>query len=659
MKRLLKTALAALLTLAMLLASGTAVFADETVDIEKLNASEWMASIPGGAYISALNVPGTHDSGLSLASAGVSAFAQCQKLTITQQLEAGVRFFDIRLRYAGNPKKVGTKDEIKELYVCHGEGAVCCDGYITVKDKDGDSDTVHYTYEMVLDEMATFLEKHPTETIFYFVRNEYLSGDEKKSTSGDAMELNECYKDVLAYDDDIVAKRLAKSPVSEKTGKPQNEFVVLTPDAYDQNYYGDFYGKTMDECRGKLFRFQNEYGFGSMMNEGKFNDWDSSYNDKWNNLKPFFDTAPAQTLFVAKTLKYKNEKDEKSRGNVFRAAWTSCTGMYTYDENGNRTWNNIGIETIDFFDWVNNGKGFPTGGAEAKNMNRLLMDYKFDWGAYYGWIAMDMVTEDLARLIFQTNDFNNTGKVISKKEATYIKDIMGFCDLSYDDAVQLCYEYGYTPLQSRVNDNGKVCFDINPDGYPIVLGYTTTTDKTQAITDIVGRYDSNEPGDYKKVIVKNSLYNYFTRGAGWSTEDTYLFVSRNKSKAPIKELEIMYGTNPGTAAGMVSFDLDDDKPVGSNQAFNLQEGVEIDDKDIFIGLRMIREQAENNFATAFGTGNIIIVITCVAVLVLAVLLMIEKRKTRKLAAKSETLSAMLESKSDDGERFSTVEDLEK
>ena len=179
---------------------------------------------------------------------------------------------------------------------------------------------------------------------------------------------------------------------------------------------------------------------------------------------------------------------------------------------------------MDIFDWVNNGAGFPTGGQEAERLNPLLMDYGFDLGAYYGWIAMDMVTPDLARLIFQTNDFNQTGTVVSMKKTKYVKDVAGFCDLSYDDAVQLCYARGYTPIPARVNTNGRVCYDMNPDGYPIVIGYTTTTNRAEAATDIVGRYDDDEPGNYSLVTVYNSLRNNFTRGTGWFTESTYLFV---------------------------------------------------------------------------------------------------------------------------------------
>lgn len=599
MSKFLRTTVAFLLSIILLMSQGITLLADngsdekkDQVDIATLSASDWMGAIPDEAYVSSLNVPGSHDSGLHEASVGVALMAECQKLTIREQLEAGVRFFDIRLRYNGNPDKDTLEDAVDDLYVCHGQGKFCCNGYICIQADNERMEYVNYTYAMILDEMATFLEEHPTETIFYFTRYEYFNDEEKKNPSEKNKKYIQRFDEVMKYVEDSIEERFANGPKDPSTGRAQNDFAVLVPNPNPPDSitlkYEEFWSKTVGDCRGRIYRFQNEYGFGSMMNGSRFNDWDSAYNDKWDQLKPFFDTAPVQSLDTPKNTVYTTEEYEKTHKNqVFRAAWTSCTGMYTYDENGKKTWNNIGLETIDIFDWINNGVGIPTGGAEAYQLNKLLLRYPFKNGAYYGWIAMDMVTEELARVIFQTNDFNQTGKIDFVEEKTYIQDIRGFCDVSYDDAVQRCYGAGYTPLLVKMNDK-KPCYEINPKGYSIVLGYKTTTDPNEAITDIVGRYDSNEPGNYKKVIVKNSMYNNFTRGT-FFTKDTYLFVSRDKSHKPITSIQVMYECSTTVDDGMVSRDLDKDKPVGSNEVFNLQEGVEIGDADLFVGLRVFRE----------------------------------------------------------------------
>src|SRR5689334_21158267 len=54
----------------------------------------WMGWLPDDAPLSALTLPGTHDSGASR-SGGVIALAQ--SLTLLEQLNAGIRAWDIRL----------------------------------------------------------------------------------------------------------------------------------------------------------------------------------------------------------------------------------------------------------------------------------------------------------------------------------------------------------------------------------------------------------------------------------------------------------------------------------------------------------------------------------------------------------------------------------
>lgn len=59
----------------------------------KINAQQWMKSFSGN--LNTLILPGTHDSGARFGG----IYAECQTLTITEQLEAGVRFLDLRVRH--------------------------------------------------------------------------------------------------------------------------------------------------------------------------------------------------------------------------------------------------------------------------------------------------------------------------------------------------------------------------------------------------------------------------------------------------------------------------------------------------------------------------------------------------------------------------------
>lgn len=57
--------------------------------------STWMADLSDELSVSEVFIPGTHDS----AAGGVSdigAFAECQSWTLSEQLESGIRAFDLR-----------------------------------------------------------------------------------------------------------------------------------------------------------------------------------------------------------------------------------------------------------------------------------------------------------------------------------------------------------------------------------------------------------------------------------------------------------------------------------------------------------------------------------------------------------------------------------
>ncbi|KAI0565154.1 phospholipase [Gracilaria domingensis] len=58
---------------------------------------DWMVDIPDSKSVAHVSIPGTHDSGARFGGAG----CETQSWTIAKQLEAGLRFFDIRCRVAG------------------------------------------------------------------------------------------------------------------------------------------------------------------------------------------------------------------------------------------------------------------------------------------------------------------------------------------------------------------------------------------------------------------------------------------------------------------------------------------------------------------------------------------------------------------------------
>ena len=59
-----------------------------------------MENLTDEADIRTILYPGTHDSGTyKLGGSPIDRFAKCQNLSIREQLEAGIRFIDIRVKY--------------------------------------------------------------------------------------------------------------------------------------------------------------------------------------------------------------------------------------------------------------------------------------------------------------------------------------------------------------------------------------------------------------------------------------------------------------------------------------------------------------------------------------------------------------------------------
>ncbi|MGH3899085.1 MAG: phosphatidylinositol-specific phospholipase C [Pseudonocardiaceae bacterium] len=107
---------------------------------ESISQTSWMHDIPDDAPVTTLSIPGTHD---SCCVDGPLGFGKTQNLDLTDQLNSGIRFLDIRLaHYQDN------------LFAHH--------------------DVVHMgkSYADILSICINFLERHPSETILMSVKEE-------------------------------------------------------------------------------------------------------------------------------------------------------------------------------------------------------------------------------------------------------------------------------------------------------------------------------------------------------------------------------------------------------------------------------------------------------------------------------------------------------
>ncbi len=106
------------------------------------DVANWMSYLPDAVSLGSLSIPGTHDSGAR--HEPVSGTAKTQSLSIPEQLQAGVRFLDIRCRH------------YQDAFVIH-HGSVY----------------QHLNFDDVLNACRQFLQQHPDETIIMSVKEEY------------------------------------------------------------------------------------------------------------------------------------------------------------------------------------------------------------------------------------------------------------------------------------------------------------------------------------------------------------------------------------------------------------------------------------------------------------------------------------------------------
>lgn len=107
-----------------------------------IDTKTWMGKLPAGTRLNEVMMPGSHDAGMSeLLNCSVGANdsnTQTQQLDMQDQLEAGSRYFDLRVDY-----------DHKKLFTYHRTGPFGCNGQLL---------------ETILDQMVEFLKTYKTET---------------------------------------------------------------------------------------------------------------------------------------------------------------------------------------------------------------------------------------------------------------------------------------------------------------------------------------------------------------------------------------------------------------------------------------------------------------------------------------------------------------
>ncbi|MCW2119920.1 phosphatidylinositol-specific phospholipase C [Flavobacterium sp. 7A] len=118
-----------------------------TFFISSTTSKNWMKSIPDATSLLNISIPGTHESCALAEPIWAFGFAKCQNWELTEQLEKGVRYLDIRAEAIEESKG----------------------NYLTIKHGSAQQ---KIDFNGVLKLLTTFLESNPSETILMQLKQE-------------------------------------------------------------------------------------------------------------------------------------------------------------------------------------------------------------------------------------------------------------------------------------------------------------------------------------------------------------------------------------------------------------------------------------------------------------------------------------------------------
>lgn len=122
-------------------------------DVGGYDRNNWMADIADDAFINEISIPGSHDSCALFEP--ILSIARCQERTITDQLNMGVRYLDIRANVVHG-----------DLVISHGpifQGI---------------------SFDNIAEQCYRFLSANPSETIIFSLKHELLSLDRRGEFAG-------------------------------------------------------------------------------------------------------------------------------------------------------------------------------------------------------------------------------------------------------------------------------------------------------------------------------------------------------------------------------------------------------------------------------------------------------------------------------------------
>ena len=333
--------------------SAGAYTASET-SLADVSTADWMSTIRDDTYLTEITLPGTHDSCARkfktnfITESTVTSISKCQSLNITQQLEAGIRFFDIRCEVDASTYSMKT---------VHGS-TDCWD----------DNDYLYLDY--VFQFFYNFLDAHPSETLYVCIK-------EDDGGNGVPSFTNAVYEYIHGYS--------------------QNKYL------YGENYnYNDYWylGKSVPKLgavRGKcvLFNRFDQYIYNEASQGVVVDEAESGQKIKYNDMEGDFAEPYYSNI-------YSNNTGIGTAHIQDYYKWTT-TQKITATQYMLNLGHYRGEYYINFSSTVSDST-IPNPENLASQINPSYYTYTYNRNKPSGIYCMDFATADLARQIILNNE---------------------------------------------------------------------------------------------------------------------------------------------------------------------------------------------------------------------------------------------------------------
>lgn len=323
--------------------------------LSNVSASDWMSVIRGETKLTEITMPGTHDSCARKfhnedALGITSGISKCQNLNITEQLNAGVRFLDVRCEVDASSHSVKT---------VHGS-TDCWNG------------STYYYLDFVFQDVYNFLAAHPSETVLISIK-------EDDGNNGVPHFTNAIYEYIHGY------------------RSQDNYYFYGTNYNYHDHWYLGKTVPTLESVRGKcvLFNRFDQY-IGSESGQGVWVDENESgqkikYNDMEGSFaEPYYANITSNNTGIGTAHiqdYYKWSTDQKKIATQYMLSLGHYRGEYY----------------INYSSTVSDSS-VPNPENLAKKVNSQYPYYNYEKTKPSGIFAMDFATEDLCRYIIKNNE---------------------------------------------------------------------------------------------------------------------------------------------------------------------------------------------------------------------------------------------------------------